>query len=177
MIIDTSRRSTEFGLKQLNNILVKKKLELLFNKKYSLKKLKEIFSVDPEKKTLEVKNFHFKIITRDFFELMPAGDIEDLSDMERLRLTEKLEKSLCNDKEEELEELFEKIDEEDCDKKYFIEMIPATIRKFAHKKYKDKFFLWMERTRKIRDNQPDLYLLIKDRLDDLEVLAFKRFSN
>lgn len=177
MIIDTSRRSTEFGLKQLNNILVKKKLELLFNKKYSLIRLKENFSVDPEKKTLELKDFHFKINTRDFFELMLDGDIEDLSDMERLRLTEKLEKSLCRDKEEELEELFEKMDKEDCDKKYFIEMIPATIRKFAHKKYKDKFFLWLERARKIRDNQPDLYLLIKDRLDDLEVLAFKRFSN
>ncbi len=177
MIIDTSRRSTKYGLKQLDNILVKKRLALLFNKKYSLIRLKENFSIDLKNKTLELEDLHIKINTRDFLELMPAGDIEGLSDMKSLRLTEKLEKSLCKDKEEELEELFKKIGGEDCDKEYFLKLIPDTIRKFAHKKYKDKFFLWLERARKIRANQPELYLLIRDRIDDLEVLALKRFSN
>ena len=148
----------------------------MFNSRYSLEKLQRHFIVDFKTKTVKVKGSSLTIKTKGFFELYPGSDIENLSSAERQALIENLEKSMCSDKEEELAQLFEKILLEKEDAAYYVKKIPDTIRKFAHKKYKDKYYLWLERVKKLEVSNPELYSLISDKIYNLEMVAEKRFA-
>jgi adenine-specific DNA-methyltransferase len=176
MMVDTSGRTTGHSLVKLNNTLDRRRLALMFNNRYSLEKLQRHFLVDFEAKTIKLKGSSLTIKTKGFFELYPCIDIESISFAERQVLIENLEKSVCSDKEEELAQLLEKISSEKQDAVYYVKKIPDTIRKFAHKKYKDKYYLWLERIKKLEDSNPVLYTLIRDKINNLEMVAGKRFT-
>lgn len=148
----------------------------MFNNRYSLEKLQRHFLVDLESKTIKLKGSSLTFKTKDFFELYPGTDIESISSAERQALIENLEKSVCSDKEEELAQLLEKILSRKEDAAYYAKKIPDTIRKFAHKKYKDKYHLWLERVKKLEESNPELYTLIRDKMKNLEKVAGKRFA-
>ncbi len=76
----------------------------------------------------------------------------------------------------ELAQLLEKILSEKEDAAYYTKKIPDTIRKFAHKKYKDKYHLWLERVKKLEESNPEIYTLIRDKINNLEMVAGKRFA-
>jgi adenine-specific DNA-methyltransferase len=176
MIIDTSGKSTGHSFTAMDKVLETRKLALMFNNRYSLKRLRRYFDIDLENQSIKLIGSSTSIKTKGFFELFPVYDIESVSKTERKKLIESLEKSMCVDKEEELSELLEKILSEKDDTVYYLRKIPDTIRKFAHKKYRDKFYFWLEKIKLIEKLKPQLYSFIRDKIGNLEEVADKRFK-
>jgi hypothetical protein len=56
-------------------------------------------------------------------------------------------------------------------------MIPGTLKKFAHKKYRTVYSLWIERVKAMKENDQELYTLIERKIKELGTLARKRFTN
>ena len=59
----------------------------------------------------------------------------------------------------------------------YIKLIPDTLRKLAHKKYKEVFLSWLERVKNLEVEYPEPYALIDSKVRAVEEQAYKRFSN
>jgi len=177
LAIDTAGESTKYTIAKIDNVLAKKKLMLLFSKKYSLQKLQDNFIVDRKNKTIKMRNPSLTIATKDLYELIPGAGTDNLEYHEINVLINKLERSLCQHKGEELQEALSKLEDGECDLLYFLKKIPDILKKFAHKKYKNTFYYWLGKVKEINDHHPELYPQIKNRIDSLEKLALKRFTH
>jgi adenine-specific DNA-methyltransferase len=176
MIVDTSGRSTGRSIAGMDRALEKRKLVLMLKNKYSLNKLRQHFNIDFENRSIELKGTSISIKTKGFFELFPTEGIESISETGRQRLIAGLERSMCADKEEELAELMAIVLSGRDDPRYFVRKIPDTIRKFAHKKYRDKFNFWLVKVKEIEKLNPQLFSLIRDKVSNVEEVAYKRFE-
>jgi adenine-specific DNA-methyltransferase len=176
MIIDTQNKSKQWALKKLDYILSMKELALLFSKRYSHRRLEKYFHVNRQEKSIRLEQFLWSISTRSFFELIPPPEVEKMEYEDIQLLIDRLEKSVCRDKEEELEEIMEKI-YGDKSPLYFVKLLPGTLRKFAHKKYKNTFLSWLERIKNLQKDYPDMYDEIEHKINELEALAEKRFTH
>ena len=96
------------------------------------------------------------IETRDFFALIPPSGIEGLSGEQITLLIERLEQSACRDREEELAEILRKIGEGEGDRRFLVRLVPGTLRKFAHSKYRGKFLDWLGRVKEASRADPGL---------------------
>jgi len=177
LIVHTGKKNRRGSLRKIELMLLRRRLGLLLDKKYSYEKLKQNFAVHREDRTFELEGAQIRIATRHFFELIPPYDFERLSEKDLDELTGRLEKSLCGDKEEELQEIMRIIEEGESDRAYFVRKIPATLKKFAHKKYRALFSHWIERVKALKVHEQELYALIEGKIEELETLALKRFTN
>jgi len=107
-------------------------------------------------------------VSADVCERMEVGETVDLID--------RLEKSACTNKEEELYEVYARIGAARTGNEYFMKKIPAVLKKCAHKKYRDVFQFWIEKVKGIESWSPDLFGVIRKQIEELEVLAEKRFT-
>ena len=177
LIVNTKEKNTNSSIKKIDHLMARKKLGLLFKKKYSFQKLCRNFRIDRECKTITLPGSSITISTKDFYELKPEIDLDTMHNQQIGSLIDKLELSICRNREEELKEVIEKIEGDECDLSYFVQKIPGILRKFAHKKYKESFYLWMKRAKKIRESHSLHFSEIESDLVRLEELAYKRFSN
>jgi len=176
LIIDAESQSTPKSSADIGTLLRKKRLALLFDKRYSLERLERNFIVERDSGTLRLAGVALTIETRDFFELIPPSGIEGLGGEQITLLIERLEQSACRDREEELAEILRKIGEGEGDRRFLVRLVPGTLRKFAHSKYRGKFLDWLGRVKEAGRADPGLYSLIEDRLRKLEDVAWKRFT-
>jgi hypothetical protein len=174
--MDTSGKNTPRTLSALDDILMKKRLALLFGKRYSRARLATNFRVDAEEATIELEGVPLHIRTRDFFELVPPPGVETLGRKSALNLIGKLESSVCVNREEELAELVRKIREGEGDTARLVRLIPGTLKKLAHKKYRDKFRIWLERVREAQKDNPEVFAAVASKIDELERIAHRRFT-
>lgn len=177
LIINTKEKNTSGSIRKIDILMARKKLGLLFKKRYSFQKLCRNFHVDRECKTIALPDSSITISTKDFYELKPELDLDTMHNQQIGSLIDRLELSICRNREEELKEVIDKIEEDECDLSYFVQKIPGILKKFAHKKYRESFHLWMKRAKKIRESHPLHFSEIEPDLLRLEELAHKRFSN
>ena len=177
MIIHTGRKNTKKTINKIECVLSRKMLGLLLRKKYTQKKLKQNFTISGDGGSIQLPGTDLVLRTRSYFELIPSLDIEALSTDKVCTLIDRLEKSVCIDKEEELQEIMRIIREGGSNREYFVKKIPDTLKKFAHKKYKKTFNKWLCRVKSLKDQDAQLYWIIEDRVMDIERLALKRFNN
>jgi adenine-specific DNA-methyltransferase len=149
MIIHTGRKNTKKTINKIDCVLSRKRLGLLLRKKYTQKKLKQNFTMSGDGGSIQLPGSDIVLLTRNYFELIPSLDIEALSTEEVRTLIDRLEKSVCIDKEEELQEIMRIIRGGGSDREYFVKLIPDTLKKFAHKKYKKTFNKWLYRVKSI----------------------------
>jgi len=118
----------------------------------------------------------YTIPTKAFFELENDDSLTGISFADMRLLIHKLQMCQCRDKQEELEQLMEIIDNGKKNKEYFIKQIPPSLRKIAHKKYTSIFTEWLGRIRRLENTHKPLFAVIKNSIDEIECLAHKRFE-
>ena len=176
--IDTSRKSDEESIREIDFILKRKKTLLLFKQKYSFKKLTEVCDnfVQGTDNEQIVCIGDIAIQTKDFFTLEIPENFYDLT-FEQLKLiNKKLTVACCETKEQELEEILLRLDWEDSDKKWLIKQIPATLNKLANKKNERSFTEWLPRIENLQKTNKRLYDLIAEKIARIKFVAEKRFS-
>ncbi len=176
--IDTEKSTNAASIRKVDTVISQNRLRLLFKNNFSSSKLKEqAYSVEGDRVVFKVVETLVPIETRDLFELNPPGSLDELSLDELDLLYSKLQRSMCQTKEEELDEILLKIDGDTERNLYYIRLIPDRLKKLAHKKNRSRFYHYLESIRKIESAHRELYSLIKKRVDSIEQLAEKRFNN
>jgi adenine-specific DNA-methyltransferase len=177
LIIHRKKTAGKESLQRIKSALLERRIGLLMEKKYSLDRLAHNFSLDRKKMSITLPGSGLTLATRNFFEIIPPFEPHTESGIEQKELARRLADSACRDKGEELEQILRIIGEDGCERPYFIRKIPETLKKFAHKKYRQVFLFWLERVKGIKKAFPELYALIKEKVDAVETLAWKRFEN
>ena len=173
--IDTSQKSDEESIREIDFILKRKKTLLLFKQKYSFEKLKEISDkiLEDEKKII-IEGI--EIPTKDFFSLEIPEDFDNL-DFERLeRFYNKLSLGICETKEQELEEILLRLEWNSADNRSLIKQIPTVLNKLANKKNEQSFKIWLSKIEALEQAQPDLYHLIADKMQRIKEVAEIRMN-
>jgi glutathione peroxidase-family protein len=124
----------------------------------------------------EIEGQHVFLNTADFFRLHCSTPLDELDTRVLTVLETKLNRCVCTDKIEELEEIFLRIENNGFEPLYFARMIPHTLKKLAHKKYRKQFEQWLTKTKSLQQTAPALYEKIENKIDALETVAEKRFS-
>ena len=179
LIIDSEKKALKQSLAVVGKTILVKKVLLLFKKRYSKRKLSEYFNQVESNSSVErvIQGKRIKLDTQDFFELKPPDYIDELSIQTLKELHECLSLCLCETKEEELLEIMNKLDGSGEKNHQYIKLIPDTLRKLAHKKYKEVFLSWLERVKNLEEEYPESYALIDSKVRAVEEQAYKRFSN
>lgn len=173
--IDTSRKSDEESIREIDFILKRKKTLLLFKQKYSFSRLEDIADkILSEEKIIFVAGI--KIQSKDFFTLEIPENFEDLNFEQLDELNEKLTKVICETKEEELSEILLRLNWTDSDKRTLVKMIPQTLNKLANKKNEQSFVKWLPKIEELRKTNENLYSVISERIDRIKAVAERRFS-
>ena len=177
--VNTGKKNTKISLRKIDEIIKFNELQLLFKKRFNFEKLKLHFNVFEEEGVLELntKQKCIKIYTEDFFKLFIPESIFNLNFNGLNILSNKLLLCICNNKEEEISELLAKINNDSNKNYYYIKLIPHTLKKIAHKKYKKQFIIYYEKIKAIKKTHPELYLVIEDKINQVWELANKRFNN
>jgi hypothetical protein len=163
-------------IEKIDWMIARKKLALLFKKTYVLERLKKHFIVDECRNTIRSPRFETEIQTRFLFELQPSDACVYMGAEETGDLIDRLEKSVCTNREEELSEVYKRIESVQKGNWYLVKKIPGILKKCAHKKYRYLFELWVKRVKEIEVWSPESYHLIRKQIEELELLAEKRFS-
>ena len=176
--IDTSRKSDEESIREIDFILKRKKTLLLFKQKYSFKKLTEVCDnfVQGTDNEQSVCIGDIAIQTKDFFTLEIPENFYDLTFGQLEVINEKLTVACCATKEQELEEILLRLDWEDSDKKWLIKQIPTTLNKLANKKNERSFKEWLPKIENLQKTNKRLYDLIAEKIERIKFVAEKRFS-
>ena len=177
LVIDTCRKSRKECEVNIDKVVLEKKVLLMLKRRYCCQRVKENFKINGAyglKLTLGSKTVEFE--STDNFTLNLLTELESLSFEDLSALLTVLEKCVCSTKQEELEQLIELSQRPGANNKKYIRAIPATLKKFAQKKYRDLFYTMLSEVRLLDKKTPDLYALIKEKVDEVEQIATIRFN-
>ncbi len=182
MTVETGAGNTFYSTASVNSVIKRKRLYLLFKNRFSGKKLDEkCIKKDNKYLYFRFNKKVYKLQHRYSFELYPDESLSSLDSAETDSLYSILSTSLCATREEELEEIFYRLREGGTESEeeniFFVRMIPDILRKLAHKKNREIFYYWLEKTRKLENNHREIYFLIHEKIGMIEKLAVKRFEN
>ena len=173
--IDTSRKNDEDSMRAIEFILMRKKTLLLFKQRCSMEKIEKV----ADRILFDEKSFFLsgiEIKTEDFFTLEVPESFEDLNLELLKKLNKKLSLVICETKEEELHEIFLRLNQENTNKRSLIKMVPSTFNKLANKKNKRSFETWLPKIESLEKSNPDLYHLIADKIKRIKEIAERRFA-
>ncbi len=185
MTVDTRKASGVTDRRTVRDAVLEGKLDLQLTKCYRADRLKEEFSFDTEGRigfpvngeTVWIRTDGFFIITDHHLNSRLAAMGLDDSVLRRIReeLLNKLIRCECTDSVEELRELIRTVRSGD-DETGLLHRIPGTLKKIAHKKYRDLFFTCLSEIRELENVRPDAYEKIGNAVSDVETLAYRRFN-
>ncbi len=199
LIVDTARRHSIVQEEELRALLERKKLAIMFDKKYRFRLLEREFTLDVTHKTVTatIDGHAITLSSQHFISLSSPQELEQLSFQACRELRVKLEKCVCRNKEEELQELLFLIEsvmqhvrdvqlslipessspELPAAAVYAVKQIPQILKKIAHKKYRSRFEFRLARIRDLGCRYPELYSHIEAKIAKVEESAMMRFSN
>ena len=180
LIIDTEKKSDSPSVDKVDSVIKRKKLYLLFKNSFSKEKLlKNSLRAKKDSICFKAGSKEIDFKTKYFFELIPASTLTDLSSSETEELYNLISDSICESREDEIEEILSRFTSSEPDMEeyiYLIRFLPDVLRKLAHKKNRDLFYSSLEKIKRIEKNYYELYSLIREKINKTEILAEKRFS-
>jgi adenine-specific DNA-methyltransferase len=178
LVIDTDKPPHTGVSASVRDLLLRKRLFLQFRKRYKKALLAREFILDDASSAVVFRNNGSRLIipSRGFFELQKPEPLPDMAPAEMDILIKKLQSCQCADRHEELEELLRIITARESEAGYFVKLIPRTLRKIAHKKYKKLFETWLDRITRLDRTHPQLYARINEKMREVKAVADKRFS-
>ena len=171
--IDTSRKSDEESIREIDFILKRKKTLLLFKQKYSYERLEKISDEILEDEKIRIAGIGIK--TKDFFALEIPENFDELNFDQLEELSSKLTNACCQTKEEELKEILLRLAWKNSDKRLLVKLIPQILNKLANKKNERSFNVWLPRIEKLK-RERDFYSLIEEKIARIKEVAERRFS-
>lgn len=173
--IDTSRKSDEESVREIDFILKRKKALLLFKQKYSYEKLMNLADkVFEDEKKFVIEGL--EITSKDFFTLEIPEDFDKLEYENLERFYDKLSLGICQTKEEELEEILLRLEWKNSDKRSLIKQIPIALNKLANRKNEESFKIWLAKIESLAESKADLYQLISDKILRIKEVAEIRLN-
>lgn len=176
LCVDTSKTNSQKNIEDLDSILTRKKVNLLFKSKYNEQKLKKTckeFTNDTL--IFEFDDYKIQIKTKYFFTLQMPESINQLSTNELKLLCKKLEECVCATKQEEILELLNKIDCDTIRNARIAKQLPKMLQKLASKKNKQVFCDLLNKICELEKNCPTVYSKIQKQLEEVKNLANIRF--
>ncbi|MFP4268449.1 MAG: DNA adenine methylase [Spirochaetaceae bacterium] len=180
LTVNTAERSGINTVKEVDRLIKKRKLYLLFTQKFCRERLEHnSSSVHSREVYFECGGKVLRLPSREGFELSPAPEIEELAEEELELLYEALSSCVCKTREEELGEILRTLRGETPleDPLYFADLLPETLKKLAHKKNRDGFYRWLGEAKKLEQEWPELYRRIAEKILKVEAIAERRFSD
>lgn len=183
LCIDTNAASSKEDVLELDSIFVKRKSSLLFKQNYFEEKLKKESACFADSSFIfKLNDRKIEIHTDDFFSLKEPEDLNSLTEDEFNLLQEKLERCACKTKEDELSEILRRIKSSPLEKNVksrFRKMLPQVLKNLAHKKNRTAFYRWLNEIRALEttDETKAFYSAVKEKIDEAEAVAFKRFNS
>ncbi len=187
IIVDTRKKSFPADIRKVHTVINGNKLNLQTKRIYSKKLLEKYFLIDEENKRIgfqaegqtvwiQTRGF-LKIVESDLYRTIGELDIS-ASHKERLvtGLTKSLIASQCRDKVHELDETMRALVCCRNDADFFASLLPNTLKKIAHRKYRKQFAASLEKIRELKTVSPDSYAKIEHKILQVQRLACKRFS-
>lgn len=173
--IDTSRKSDEESVREIDFILKRKKALLLFKQKYSYEKLMNLADkVFEDEKKFVIEGL--EITSKDFFTLEIPEEFDKLEYENLERFYNKLSLGICQTKEEELEEILLRLEWDNSDKRSLIKQIPIALNKLANRKNEESFKIWLAKIESLAESKADLYQLISDKILRIKEVAEIRMN-
>jgi len=187
LIIDTNNNTFLYNIEEIKDTIRNKRINIMLKKRYSKSRLKKLFKIDEINQSigLPIYNSIFWIKTKDFFEIDDKSIAKRIDKLNleksleskfKIELIEKLNKCQCNNKIDELDEILYLVKIKNNNSLYFISLIPDLLKKIAHKKYKDLFYIYLEKVKTLKATFPELYRTIGYKIDKIERLANTRFN-
>ena len=178
LVVDTQKKSTRQSVANIEKVINRKKIMLLFRQKYSYAKLNDFCeNIQDDKIAVKVGRKKVIIELRNGFELFPPEDLDNLTMKEMDDLYNTLCRCACTTKEEELNEILVKINGNPENNLYYIKLIPGILKKLAHKKNKERFYYWLNIIKNLEYSHIELFSVIREKIVQIETLALKRFDN
>jgi adenine-specific DNA-methyltransferase len=187
IITDRRGKTSRSDRAAIDDLMVRRQLGLRVKQSYVRKRLEERFAIDVDSERIgfNLGSKHLWFQTRAFLKI-EESDLNGLIDGAgltpkeargaRRRLLEDLDHGACRDRSEELSEVLRLVLERRDDPAPFAAHIPLILRKIAHKKYRDLFTRSLREVRTLERRCPAAYALIAEKIDELEMLAHRRFS-
>ncbi len=181
LVIDTSRKALPECSENIDKVILEKKFLLLLKRRYCRNRLENMGRLTNGRLTINLSkesNKEVEFITQDGFSLSLDGDMAALDFTTLSSLNQILESCVCQSKIEELQELIRltTVSYDLMGKKY-IKLIPATLKKLAQKKYRQEYETMLNRVESLTTVRSDIYPLIKDKIEEIKVVAEIRFNN
>ncbi|MBN2628841.1 MAG: DNA adenine methylase [Spirochaetales bacterium] len=178
LVVRGDRKSTGPSIRRVDDVINRKKLLLLFKQKFSRKKLAVYGSEIREEGVLfSTGKRDILLKGKNVFTLSPPEELDNLTREETDVLYGSLSRCICHTKEEELEEILNRIGKSKGDNRDFLKLLPDTLKKLAHKKNRKPFYLWLSRIETLKSDLPGEYRLIEDKIEKVKTLAEIRFKN
>jgi adenine-specific DNA-methyltransferase len=178
MVVKGEKKSSRRSIREVDEVINRKKLLLLFKQKFSYEKLTSYGEYR------ENEGFIFSLGKRKVllpgpcgFRLLPPEELAELSLEESEVLHGLLTRCLCHTKEDELEELLLLMRLREKDRPFYMKKIPETLKKLAHKKNIKAYYHWLVKVEDLASLYPAEYPLIGDKIIKIKELAEKRFAN
>ncbi len=176
--VDREKSSSSASVKRVDALISRKKILLLLKQKYSHEKLTiHCSSIEKDFLSFDIGKREFFFTSKDHFEISPRDGLDDLSLEEMDVLYGKLSRCVCLTKEEELEQIYQKIIDKNLNSDFYMKQIPLTLKKLAHKKNKERFYLWLKKINRLKEGHSALYSTIDKKVENLLTLAEKRFNS
>ncbi len=178
LCINTSKKATSYSLRRLEEVLMRKKILLLFRQRFNENKLKKSnLTIDGSNLILHLKNLDISIESIALFQLLPPENNADLTMAQMELMYDILSPCVCNSKDEELAQIIDKIKAQKYSTIKLMRLLPAILRKLASKKNKILFYFWLEKIRALKNLYPAQYQKIDERIENISSLAERRFKN
>lgn len=184
LVVDRDRRSTCINILEVKYEILKKKYLLILKRKYSKEKLQKNFLCKEDSIIFKWNGMSFSLKTDNFYELQGDYLLDDIDRM-GLDIQEKynllkhlvgvLQKSICSEITEEIEELLRLIDENTISKE-LVKRIPLVLKKIAHKKYKNIFYFYLYKIESLKVKNKSIFSLIEDDIQDIKRVSSMRFN-
>ena len=177
LCVDTSRTCSTGDLERIRRRIAIQRLRSGLRRRFRQDLLRRTFR-DLGRGRLEADLGTPKIVleSRDYFTLSPPADLEDLTRREVESLAQKLDGCACATKEQEMEELFARLDSGGSIATRYVSLLPGCLKHLAHRKYRRSYEVWLERLGALKDSHPALYALVAKDLEKLDGIARKRFE-
>ncbi len=184
LVVDKTKKSEQLDILSLKYNILIKRFYLLLKKKYVKKRLLGNFDFYGDNLIFEFNNYKFYLKHNNFYTIKGNGFIEGLENNSYhlkmkydilSNLIKRLESSVCRGNGEEIDEILRLIEDNSIDGN-IVKRLPLLLRKIAHKKYKDLFFLYLNRIEGLKKVHPKIYMQIEKDITKVVDLSYKRFN-
>jgi len=168
LIVEKGRKTRSPDRKELERVLLNRRLQLLLNDLYRPDCLCTHGDANGDSWELGLPSGPIAVSTRYLVKISETPDLNTLGDEDLRAFIEILETCRCDNRNEELEVLQAVWKNNPGKSRDLVKLIPRILKKMAHRKYQHEFITQLESLRNTGEQYPEDFVLISSELDRIE---------